>query len=64
MTKLYAPKQIVKRNKGVECQLLQDMMDPDMQKNVGRYDKVHGFCSSYRSWSLAAGLINSDLLST
>jgi len=34
MTKLYAPKQITRRNKEVECQLSQNITDPDTQKGL------------------------------
>ena len=34
MTKLYAPEQISRRNKEVECQLSQNMADPDRQKRL------------------------------
>jgi len=34
MTKLYAPERITKRNKEVECQLSQNMADPDRQKGL------------------------------
>jgi glutathionylspermidine synthase len=34
MTKLYAPEQITRRNKEVECQLSQNMADPDRQKGL------------------------------
>lgn len=34
MTKLYALEQIKRRNKEVECQLSQNMADPDRQKGL------------------------------
>jgi glutathionylspermidine synthase len=34
MTKLYALEQITRRNKEVECQLSQNMADPDRQKGL------------------------------
>ncbi|KAL1966245.1 hypothetical protein VTN77DRAFT_4598 [Rasamsonia byssochlamydoides] len=34
MTKLYAPEQMMRRNKEVECQLSQNMADPDRQKRL------------------------------
>lgn len=54
MIKLYASEQITRRNKEIERQLSQNMADPDRQK---RHDEVHGFCSRYRSRSIAKELM-------
>ena len=35
MTRLYAPGQITRRNKEVECQLSQNVADPERQKGFG-----------------------------
>lgn len=37
MTKLYAPEQITRRNKDVNIQLSQNMMDPDRQKELDNF---------------------------
>lgn len=34
MSKLYAPEQIMRRDKEVECQLSQNMADPERQKSL------------------------------
>lgn len=50
MTKLYGLEQITRRNKEVECQLSQNMADPDRQK---RLDGLMRFVAS--AVDIAAG---------
>lgn len=56
MTKLYAPEQMMRRNKEVESQVSQNMADPGGQKRLDdmmRFMAVHGFRSRNRTRSLA-----------
>ena len=65
MTKLYPPGQITRRNKEVECQLSQNMADPDRPKRMdGWYDKVHVFCNRYHSRSIAQEIDNFDIVTS
>ena len=54
MIKLYASKQITRRNKKIKYQLSQNMTNSDRQK---QHDEIHSFCSRYRSRLIAKELM-------
>ena len=49
ITKLYIPEQITRRNKEVECQLSQNMADPDRQKGLDGLNRFIALVHSSRN---------------